>query len=154
MRIIFGLAIETSLTPVPLETDEEIVQSARDLLEAAKAVRLVSAYERSARAGRAPDACVICLEETPPADVMLLPCTHQCVHEGCCVRETLRRCPLCRTNVAWTLGKAEDGRLVCTPVASPGEPILGRSPWWRERRAAALPARAPAGVASSEDDDD
>ena len=122
ISLVIGFAVESALTPAPLVSDEENTRTAKELLDAAKESRLVPLYEQSVRTGHTSDSCLICLEETPPADLILLPCKHQCLHSRC-MRDVLRRCPLCRTRVEWTLGKDENGRLKYTPISRPDEPL-------------------------------
>jgi hypothetical protein len=127
--VVFGLAVETTLTPVPWGPDDETKNEAKALLDAAKESGLVTVYERSASSAHMSETCVICLEENPPADLILLPCKHQCLHGGC-INDAMRRCPLCRTRVESTIGRGEDGRLTCKQI---GGDDRGRSDLWRTR---------------------
>ena len=117
LSFVFGFGIEHNLKHAPDESDEQKLRDANALLAAAKDSRLLPLYEQSVTTGHTSDTCLICLESNPPTDCILLPCKHQCMHSSC-MQETLRRCPLCRTKVEWTLGKEFDGRLTCRPAAS------------------------------------
>ena len=124
LSFVFGFGIEENIKHTQVESDEQKLRNANELLAAAKDSRLVPLYEQSVATGHTSDSCLICLESTTPADLILLPCKHQCMHSGC-MREQLTRCPLCRTKVEWTLGKEFDGRLTCRPVSSETQVRLG-----------------------------
>jgi len=116
--VIVGLAVETTLRAAPLESEAETSREANRLLAVAKESGLVSLYNESVRLTHTSGTCVICLEENPPADLILLPCKHQCMH-GKCMNATMRRCPLCRKRIEWTLGKGDDGRIMCKQIGDP-----------------------------------
>ena len=113
--VIVGLAVETTLRAAPLESEDDTLREANRLLAAAKEYKLVSFYNDSVRLTHTSGTCVICLEENPRADLILLPCKHQCMH-GKCMSVTMRRCPLCRTRIEWTLSKGADGRMTCKHI--------------------------------------
>jgi len=110
--VILGMVVESSLPPLQMEPEHELRAEAKKLLEAAKSNKLTSIYERSVQGAQVSGTCVICLEEHPPTDIILLPCKHQCMHSGCMTSQ-VRRCPLCRTRVELALCKGADGRLSC-----------------------------------------
>lgn len=113
--VIVGLAVESTLRAAPWESEDDTLREANRLLAAAKESGLVSLYNESMRLRRAPGTCVICLEENPPVDLIMLPCSHQCMHAKC-MDAMVRRCPLCRTRIEWTLGKGDDGRIACEQI--------------------------------------
>jgi len=47
------------------------------------------------------EACVICMEDDKPPNVVFYQCGHQCCHGECCT--TLQTCPICRRNIAATI---------------------------------------------------
>ncbi len=124
--VIVGLAVESTLRAAPWESDDDTLREANRLLAAAKESGLVSLYNESVRLTHTSGTCVICLEENPPADFILLPCKHQCMH-GKCMSATMRRCPLCRARIEWTLGKGDDGRIMCKQISGDSLGMVDRT---------------------------
>ena len=107
---VLRLAVEPNLTLPPVDPECVTRRNAAKLIVAARDRELVDVYERAARGAHQSDACVVCLESEPACDLILLPCKHQCMHAGC-MSDLVRRCPLCRVSVEWTLIRDVDGRI-------------------------------------------
>ena len=106
---VLGLFVQPNLASPPAEPERTTKHNAAVLIDAARDRKLVDVYERAARDAHRSDTCVVCLESEPACDLILLPCKHQCMHAGC-MSDMVRRCPLCRVKVDWTMTRGEDGR--------------------------------------------
>ena len=96
------LAVEPNLTLPPVDPEHVTRRNAAKLIVAARDREMVDVYERAVTGAHQSDACVVCLESEPACDLILQPCKHQCMHAGC-MSDMVRRCPLCRVSVEWTL---------------------------------------------------
>ena len=105
---VLRLAVEPNLALPPVDPEHVTRRNAAKLIVAARDREMVDVYERAVTGAHQSDACVVCLESEPACDLILQPCKHQCMHAGC-MSDMVRRCPLCRVSVEWTLVRDADG---------------------------------------------
>merc|ERR1740123_2116467 len=62
--------------------------------------------------------CVVCMESSPPPDIVLYQCGHRCVHLKCVESIGMRRCPLCRSPIVAMLPFTGDACPEAPPVSN------------------------------------
>lgn len=100
---ILSLGVRDSMQMVdggekPMEPEEEalLLKRLEQLVETRNAELMEDA--RSKAIYSTPE-CVVCMESSPPPDIVLYQCGHRCVHLQCVESVGLRRCPLCRSPI-------------------------------------------------------
>lgn len=92
---------------VQMEPEEEAVLVKRlDQLVATRTAELIE-DSRSKTVFSTPE-CVVCMESSPPPDIVLYQCGHRCVHLKCVESVGMRRCPLCRSPIVALLPHSGD----------------------------------------------